>query len=98
MFDAFGEPTPADLVNIVGLEDPLRRMGEIIVVNRQALVMCPWTRAPPAMSTGWETAPTSSGTARSCDDVPRNIIQNDQLGAAESAAAFATSIPPPTRL
>ena len=32
-------------------------------------VMCPWARAPPAISAGWETAATSSGAAHNADNL-----------------------------
>ena len=43
-------------------------MGEKIVVNPQALVMCPWARAPPAQSAAWNATATSSGTAHNPDN------------------------------
>ena len=44
-------------------------MGEKIVTNPKALVMCPWTRAPPAKSAGSETVATSSGAAHNPDNL-----------------------------
>ena len=43
-------------------------MEEKIVVNRQALVMCPWARAPPAKSVPWNATATSSGAAHNPDN------------------------------
>ena len=57
-------------------------MGEKIVVNPQALVMCPRTRTPPAKSAPWDALATSSGAAHNLDDVPGNIIGDEGLAAA----------------
>ena len=44
-------------------------MGEKIVVNRQALVMCPWARAPPAKSAPWNATATSRPAAHNYDNM-----------------------------
>ena len=56
-----------------------RRRVDASVAALSVNVMCPWTRAPPAKSARWEAAATSSGKTHNPDDVPRNIIRNQEL-------------------
>ena len=44
-------------------------MGEKIIAIPTALVMCPWTRAPPAKTARWEATATSSGKTHNPDNL-----------------------------
>ena len=52
-------------------------MGEKIIAIPTALVMCPWTRAPPAKTARWEATATSSGKTHN----PDNVLFADGVGA-----------------